>query len=254
MLNSTRIRNNFSSAASTYTAEAALQRHVLDGLLTLAPPCLLPGMHILDIGCGTGALFRHEVARARQWRITGVDAAFGMCHEARTPAFPVICADAAALPFAPSRFDAAAASLSLHWSADLPRALAETYRTLKPGGTLMLATLCERTLWELRESFADVDTHAHTLPYHPISHWLSALDTAGFSITNQQSEEYREYFPDLPSLFRRFTALGVRYSAGKRGLMTPRRLRTLDKSYQAFTTPKGLPVTWDILYLTAVTQ
>ena len=64
---------------------------------------------------------------------------------------PAIVADEEALPFAEGRFDLAVSNLSLHWVNDLPGALLQVRRCLKPDGLFLAATLGGDTLIELRE-------------------------------------------------------------------------------------------------------
>lgn len=96
----------------------------------------------LDLATGTGDLARELVAAGAR-RVIGVDFVYGMLATARTKVVPpsagriVLCAgDALRLPFADAAFDCAVNGFLLRNVADLPRALAELHRVLKPGGRL----------------------------------------------------------------------------------------------------------------------
>ena len=65
-----------------------------------------------------------------------------------------VAADEALLPFADASFDLAVSLLSLHWVNDLPGALAQLRRALKPDGLLLAAMFGGDTLHELRASWA----------------------------------------------------------------------------------------------------
>lgn len=87
---------------------------------------------VLEVGCGTGALFGDLGRAAPTAVIAGVDAAEGMLLRAQPGR--VACGDAAALPVAAACADAAVAVFMLHHVSDPAAALAEIARVLKPGG------------------------------------------------------------------------------------------------------------------------
>jgi ubiquinone/menaquinone biosynthesis C-methylase UbiE len=98
---------------------------------------LAPGMEVLELGCGTG-LFTREFARSGA-RLTALDISPELLELARreVSAENVVFAagNAYAMDFPPERFDRVVGSSVLH-HLDAPRALAECFRVLKPGGTL----------------------------------------------------------------------------------------------------------------------
>jgi SAM-dependent methyltransferase len=85
--------------------------------------------HILDIGCGEGALRAALPARSPA-RLVGLDASRTMLG-AHPP--PVVQAAAAALPFLAGAFDAAVAVNVLDHLADPAVAIGEAHRALAPG-------------------------------------------------------------------------------------------------------------------------
>ncbi len=94
------------------------------------------GMHILDLGCGTGILFdmlRRAVGDSGS--VTGVDFSTEMAQKARRnfpfPNVEVVDADAVALPFIDSTFDMIVAFASFPHFSNQQRALDEAHRVLK---------------------------------------------------------------------------------------------------------------------------
>jgi SAM-dependent methyltransferase len=104
------------------------------------------GFHVLDLGCGTGALFdllRRRVGKSGT--VTGVDFSFRMTEKAHRN-FPfenvdVVDADVTHLPFRDSCFDMAVAFSSFPHFAERQDALNEVHRTLKSGAMLYIIHL-----------------------------------------------------------------------------------------------------------------
>jgi trans-aconitate methyltransferase len=116
------------------TAYAANGRFVAN--LATATVALLhpqPGEHILDLGCGDGALT--EQLAASRAILTGVDASPAMVAAARTRGLKIDHHCAESLPYE-NQFDAVFSNAALHWipAANQPAALAAIHRALRAGG------------------------------------------------------------------------------------------------------------------------
>jgi demethylmenaquinone methyltransferase/2-methoxy-6-polyprenyl-1,4-benzoquinol methylase len=99
------------------------------------------GALALDLGTGTGELAL-ELRRERAARVVGADFSVEMLAAARAKADGAtgvswLLADALRLPFPEGAFDSVASAFLLRNLADLPAALAEMARVLKPGGRLV---------------------------------------------------------------------------------------------------------------------
>jgi SAM-dependent methyltransferase len=101
----------------------------------------VPGVGTLDLGCGEGRLSRD--LKALGHRVVGVDASPAMVAAAKEtdPEIEVHVADAAALPFQDAMFDCVVAHLSLQDVDDLPGAIREVSRVLKPHGRFCAALI-----------------------------------------------------------------------------------------------------------------
>lgn len=119
------------------------------------------GARVLEVGCGTALLWRHNAARLPEsWRLTLTDRSPGMLAEGRAllaAAAPAVAAravfavaDAESLPFGAAHFDAVIANHMLYHVPDRARALAEFRRVLVPGGALFAATNGARHMEEVR--------------------------------------------------------------------------------------------------------
>jgi SAM-dependent methyltransferase len=94
---------------------------------------------ILELGVGTGRVA--VPIEAAGGRVVGLDVASEMLAEARAKGLArLVRADAERLPLAAARFDAVLAVQVLHHLPDLPAALAEAARVLRPGGLLLFGS------------------------------------------------------------------------------------------------------------------
>jgi SAM-dependent methyltransferase len=96
---------------------------------------------VLEVGAGTGELWRFLDPGSPGLRLTLVDFSPVMCERLReVPGAEVHQSDAADLPFADGRFDAVIANHMLYHVDDPDAALREFARVLRPGGRLFVAT------------------------------------------------------------------------------------------------------------------
>jgi len=109
------------------------------------------GEHILDVGCGNGALFPYWVAHQAQ--ITALDRSPGMIARARARGARarLLVGDAQALPFPDATFDLVFAVHVFFLVEDVDAALREAWRVLKWGGHLVASTNTEESQAPLYE-------------------------------------------------------------------------------------------------------
>jgi len=101
---------------------------------------LKPGMKMLDVAAGTGAVSREALAVLGEPRqILGLDPSAGMLAQlvASVP-IRVLRATGEQLPLAEASFDFLSVGYALRHMSDLSAALSEFHRVLKPGGTVCL--------------------------------------------------------------------------------------------------------------------
>jgi ubiquinone/menaquinone biosynthesis C-methylase UbiE len=95
------------------------------------------GMRVLDIGAGTGALTDELVVRVGEPLVAAAEPSpdYSAALRARYPNLEIQQAPAEELPWPNDSFDAALAQLVVTFMTDAPRAMRETARVLRPGGT-----------------------------------------------------------------------------------------------------------------------
>jgi demethylmenaquinone methyltransferase/2-methoxy-6-polyprenyl-1,4-benzoquinol methylase len=101
---------------------------------------LRPGAVLLDLGTGTGDLAREALRQSPQTRVVAADFTLTMMQvgNKRYGPLPWCAADALALPFPAHTFDAVVSGFLMRNVIDLPQALREQFRVLKPGGRIVI--------------------------------------------------------------------------------------------------------------------
>jgi demethylmenaquinone methyltransferase/2-methoxy-6-polyprenyl-1,4-benzoquinol methylase len=101
---------------------------------------LRPGMHVLDVGTGTGLLAREIVhLLGPSGRVVGLDPSWNMMAAGRRALnLRFVQGLGERLPFPDSRFDFLTMGYALRHVPDLDQAFDEYRRVLKPGGRLLL--------------------------------------------------------------------------------------------------------------------
>ena len=150
---------------------------------------LAPGERVLELGCGTGNLWRENAQRVpERASLVLSDLSPGMLEQARTRLaglpleFELVEADAQYLPFDDASFDVVIASHMLYHVPDRARALGEVRRVLRRGGRLIAGTNHWTHLLELRELLTRFGVASALLP--PVrDNSLFDLETAADEIS-----------------------------------------------------------------------
>lgn len=249
-----RVRQSFEQAAARYDTAADVQRLICDAmadrLTALAPPDWAP-RRWLDAGCGTGYALPLLRAHYPQAQAIALDLAPAMLQQAGGQ-WPRIAADIEHLPLRSASIDLYWSSLTVQWC-ELPRVLAEARRVLRPSGRLAVATLGEDTFHELRAAFSRVDPHRHTIAFHNAGEVADMAVTADLSPQQLHRHQEIRYFTDLKSLLRSVKTVGAnQLGHGRRtGLLSRQAFARAEVAYESLRTPRGLPLTYDVIELHA---
>jgi malonyl-CoA O-methyltransferase len=149
------------------------------------------GLHVLDLGCGTGRqTLRMTQAGAH---VTGIDFSEGMLHRARAKAgaagIPFVKHDMEhPLPFADAAFDRVVSCLVLEHIRGLDEFFAEARRVCKPEGLIVLSAMHPAMMLRGVEAhFHDPDTGQEIWPAgakNEISGFVMAASRAGLKFTH----------------------------------------------------------------------
>jgi SAM-dependent methyltransferase len=172
-----------------------------------------------------------------------------------------VVAEAEMLPFALHSFDLVLSNLDLHWANDLPGALLQLRRALKPDGLLLAALLGGATLAELRRALLEAELAQEQGVSPRVSPFADARDLgalaqrAGFALPVVDSDTIEVTYPDAFALMRDLRAMGETNAVTERRRGFTRRatlLRAAAAYAELFGRPDGrIPATFEVITLTA---
>jgi malonyl-CoA O-methyltransferase len=210
----------------------------------------------VDLGAGTVPMARPLAESCRTHRWLALDVALQMLAEARQRGrlderWQPLCADAAALPLRDSSISLIYSSFALQWSDSLAVTLAELCRVLRPGGSAHIAIPVADSLREFSQSWRQVDDRVHINTLASVADWLAATTQSGLICEHHQVTTITEHYTDVRAIGRMLKATGAHHVHRNApvGLMTPSRYAMLVAAYERLRQPQGLPLSWNILFL-----
>ena len=256
------VRRSFERAATGYDAAAVVQHEVCNRMLARLDYIKLSPRAILDAGSGTGNAVNELMARFSGMPVIALDIALGMLKLGRRrlrwwqslpglrPPLHALCADLERVPLKNDAVGLVWSNLALQWLNDLPRAFAEMYRVLAPGGLLMFSTFGPDTLKELRRAYAGTDAHTHVnrfIDMHDIGDMLVA---SRFADPVMDMETLTLTYDDVGGLMRDLKAIGAHNVTRGRpgGLSGKAVLSAVAREYEAYRREGKLPATFEVVY------
>ena len=168
--------------------------------------------------------------------------------------------DEEALPFAPESLDAVIAGPGLEGLNDLPGALVQMRRALKPDGLLLAVLLGGETLSELRQAWLMAESELsggvtpRVAPFADVRDLGSLLQRAGFALPVVDADRLTVRYPDAISLMRELKAMGLANPLSSRSRKPVDRnllLRAASTYDDTFADPDGrVRATFELITLT----
>jgi SAM-dependent methyltransferase len=215
------VRLHRDRAAARVGAVAPVLRECAERLLDRLDDTTRPLATALDLG-GRGVVA--PLLRARGLDVVSADLSPVM---AALNGAPCVAADEEWLPFAAASFDLVVASLSLHWVNDLPGALIQIRRALRPNGLFLASLPALGTLAELRNALtaAELDltggASPRVSPFPELRDLAGLLQRAGFAVPVADVEEIALAYAEPLALLHELRAAGETNAVALRSRTPP---------------------------------
>lgn len=205
------VRRHRDRAAAGFAEHGFLHREVADRLADRLRDVRRSFDAVLDLCSGSGAVAPPPGASvfvAADMSETSLRANRG-----GSSAISVAC-DEEFLPFAEASFDLVTSAFGLHWVNDLPGALIQIRRALKPDGLFVAAIPGGDTLIELRRVLLEAESETaggmspRTSPVADVPDAAALLQRAGFALPVVDSDTITVTYPDLFALMRDLRGTG----------------------------------------------
>ena len=251
-----RVRLNRARAAAGFASADFLVREVADRLADRLDDIRRTFPLALDLGCHRGEFGRALAGRGGIERLIQADLAPEMAVLAGGSA---IACDEELLPFAEASLDAVFSCLSLHWVNDLPGALVQIRRALKPDGLFLAALFGGETLVELRQAWLEAESiveggaSPRVSPFADLRDAAGLLQRAGFALPVADADRLTVTYPSALVLMRELKAMGEANAQVERR-HSPTRRDTLAAAaalyQQRFADPDGrVRATFQVIHL-----
>jgi len=168
--------------------------------------------------------------------------------------------DEEALPFADESLDLVVSTLALHWVNDLPGAMIQIRRALKPDGLFMGALFGGETLTELRQSLTQAESELSNgaglriAPFADAFDGAGLLQRAGFALPVADVDRVVVRYANPLRLIDDLRAMGetnALVDRARQPLSRPVLARALEIYAERFADPDGrIRATFDIITLT----
>jgi SAM-dependent methyltransferase len=210
------VRLHRDRAAATVGAVAPVLQDCAERLLDRLDDVKRSFGQALDLG-GRGVVA--PLLRARGIAVVSADLSARM---ALLSGGPCVAADEEWLPFAAESFDLVVASLSLHWVNDLPGALIQIRRSLRPGGLFLASLPVLGTLDALRGALTAAEAELsggaapRVSPFPELRDLAGLLGRAGFTLPVADGEEISLSYADPFALLHELRAAGEANAVAQR--------------------------------------
>ena len=211
----------------------------------------------LDLGAYHGLLGRRVAQLPSVGAMIYAESVFAFA--ALCPPPSLVC-DEDLLPFKDASLNLIVSGLALHRVNDLPGALIQIRRALRPDGLFMAALLGARALSELRQVLIEAEAEAHggasprVAPFGDVREYGALLQRAGFALPVADAELLTVHYVSPRELMREIRALGggnVLLARSRAPLSRKTLMRAEDLYRKRHGTPDGrVSASFEIVYLT----
>lgn len=254
------LRRRRQRALAGWAGHAFLVDHAADRLADRLDDVLRDFPLALDLGCHGGEMAGRLLGRKGIAQMVQTDLSPAFAARARSATGqPAVAADEDWLPFADASFDLAVSALSLHWVNDLPGALIQVRRALRPDGLFLGCLLGGETLIELRQVLMDAEltvsggASPRLSPVADLRDMGALMQRAGFALPVVDSETVTVSYDNAFRLFADLRGMGETHAALARNPKVPPRALWTEVArlyHERFAEPDGrIPATFQLLML-----
>lgn len=203
------VRWRLARARSKAPVTFLLERAV-DDMMERLGAVLRPFPRVLELGA-PGPQLAAALAASGERSVTRL----APLPEEPSPAWTTVTGDEERLPFAPESFDLVVSALALQSVNDLPGALVQARRALKPDGLFMACLLGGQTLNELRTAFAVAEEERtggaspRVAPFADVRDLGGLLQRAGFALPVTDMDSVRVRYPNMFALMADLRGMGA---------------------------------------------
>ena len=249
------VKTAFGNAVNTYDDSAVIQSEILIRLLAKLKLMTVDVNALLDLGSGTGGAQNELQTLFGEQTYFSLDIALPMLEFAnKQTAVNVhssVCADAEALPYKSEVFDVVFSASTLQWCNDIAGVFTDCLRILRPNGLFIFSLFGPDTLQELRQSFAQVDSHPRVKSFVDMHVLGDQLLQSGYYSPVMETEKLTVEYSDPMQLLRDLKSTGAtnKLQTRPRGLLTKRQIDAVLYEYQKFRLPNGkYPASYEVIY------
>jgi len=252
------LRHHRDRASATLGDHDFLFREVAERLLDRLDDITHDFPTAVDLGSRTGIV--REVLGQRGKVETLVQCDLSSAMAAQSGPLSLV-GDEEYLPFREGSLDLALSCLNLHWVNDLPGALLQIRKALKPDGLFLAALFGGETLKELRESFEQGELSAEggvsprISPFTRVEDLGQLLQRAGFALPVVDLDTITVSYGDVLKLFADLRGMGESNAIAERRKGLTKRatlMATVDQYINRHTDEDGrVPATFQVLFVTA---
>ena len=251
-------RRRLDRAAAGFPAAGFLKARAAEDAVLRLEAIMRSFSVAVDLGSRDGAFARalaESDAREKIGFLVEADLSAAMLAGRASPRLQL---DEERLPFAGESLDFVVSTLALHWTNDLPGALIQIRRALKPDGAFIGAIFGGATLTELRQALLQADTEFSGGAGPRISPFADVLDAAallqrtGFALPVADVDRVQVGYAHPMELIRDLRAMGETNVLTERRPLSRRVLaRALEIYAERFSRPDGrIAATFEIVTMT----
>jgi len=255
------VREHRNRAARTWQDFDFLHKEVAERLCERLDDVVRDFPLALDIGCHGGEIGELMNGRSKIGHLIQCDLSEGMIERAKDKGASSLVADEETLPFAAGKFDLIMSNLSLHWVNDLPGALLQINRCLKPDGLFIATMFGIESLRELRQSLSDAEMEVdgglspRISPFADVRDAGMLLQRAGFTLPVVDADAITVSYENPLKLMKDLKGMGENNKVlERRKNLTKRSLifKAAQRYMEEFRDEDGrIPATFQVMFLTA---